>query len=46
MAEQYSAVITTTDTEAAAAELARGIIEARLAACAQIIGPIRSFYHW
>lgn len=46
MSEQHSTVITTTDTEAAAAELARGIVEARLAACVQIVGPIRSFYHW
>jgi periplasmic divalent cation tolerance protein len=46
MPEQYSAVLTTTDTEDAAAELARGIVAARLAACVQVVGPIRSFYHW
>lgn len=29
-----------------AAKLARGLVEARLAACANILGPIRSFYRW
>jgi len=29
-----------------AAKLARGLVEARLAACANILGPIRSFYWW
>jgi periplasmic divalent cation tolerance protein len=42
----YSAVVTTTDSAEAAAELARGIVDARLAACVNIIGPIRSFYRW
>jgi periplasmic divalent cation tolerance protein len=46
VSDENSTVITTTDTAEAAAELARGIVEARLAACAQIIGPIRSFYRW
>ncbi|HEX5406310.1 MAG TPA: divalent-cation tolerance protein CutA [Pseudonocardiaceae bacterium] len=43
---EHSTVITTTDTEDAAAELARSIVGARLAACVQVVGPIRSFYHW
>ncbi|MEV0704012.1 divalent-cation tolerance protein CutA [Saccharopolyspora sp. NPDC050389] len=38
-------VVTTTDSEQAAAELARGVVEARLGACAQVV-PIRSFYVW
>ena len=38
-------VVTTTDSEGAAAELARGIVEARLGACVQVV-PIRSFYVW
>lgn len=29
-----------------AAKLARGLVEARLAACANILGPNRSFYRW
>lgn len=41
----YVQVVTTTDSEAAAAELARGIVEARAGACVQVV-PIRSFYRW
>lgn len=37
---------TTTDSEQAARELATGIIEDRLAACVQIIGPMTSVYRW
>jgi periplasmic divalent cation tolerance protein len=44
--EGYSAVVTTIDGADAAAELARKIVDARLAACVNIIGPIRSFYRW
>jgi periplasmic divalent cation tolerance protein len=39
-------VLTTTDSEAGARELARGAVEARLAACAQISGPVTSVYRW
>lgn len=39
-------VITTTGTADTAAALARGLVEHGLAACAQIIGPIRSVYRW
>ena len=38
-------VVTTTDSETSAAELARGVVEARLGACVQVV-PIRSFYVW
>lgn len=38
-------VITTTDSEEAAAELARGVVLAGLGACVQVV-PIRSFYVW
>jgi periplasmic divalent cation tolerance protein len=37
---------TTTAQRAEAERLARGAVEHRLAACAQIDGPITSFYHW
>ena len=37
---------TTTSTQDEADRLARGAVEARLAACAQIDGPITSYYHW
>ncbi|MFE1228291.1 divalent-cation tolerance protein CutA [Streptomyces sp. NPDC058745] len=39
-------VLTTTDSPAKAQELARGAVETRLAACAQISGPVTSVYHW
>ncbi|MFR9728141.1 divalent-cation tolerance protein CutA [Saccharopolyspora sp. MS10] len=41
----YVQVVTTTDSEEAAAELARGVVAARGGACAQVV-PIRSFYRW
>jgi len=37
---------TTTKDRESAENLARGSIEAKLAACAQVEGPIRSFYRW
>ncbi|MGW1193154.1 divalent-cation tolerance protein CutA [Streptomyces sp. NPDC002559] len=39
-------VLTTTDSEEKAQALARGVVEARLAACAQISAPVTSVYHW
>ncbi|TDC67775.1 divalent-cation tolerance protein CutA [Streptomyces hainanensis] len=39
-------VLTTTDSREAAEELARSAVEARLAACAQVDGPITSVYRW
>jgi periplasmic divalent cation tolerance protein len=39
-------VTTTTDSLEAARALARSAIEARLAACAQVSGPIESVYRW
>lgn len=39
-------VLTTVDSAEAAAALARGAVQARLAACAQISGPVTSVYHW
>jgi periplasmic divalent cation tolerance protein len=37
---------TTTDSRAEAMELARAAVEARLAACAQVAGPLASTYWW
>lgn len=37
---------TTTTHRADAEHLARGAVEQRLAACAQIDGPLTSYYHW
>ena len=42
----YLQVQTTTDSRAEAMELAHDAVEARLAACAQVAGPIASTYWW
>ena len=39
-------VVTTTGSAEEAERLARGLVEARLAACVQIVGPIRSAFRW
>lgn len=39
-------VTSTTDSETAARELATAAVEAKLAACAQIVGPITSVFVW
>lgn len=43
---RYLQVQTTTDSRAEAMALARAAVEARLAACAQVAGPIASTYWW
>ena len=45
-AGDFLQVQTTTDSRAEAMELARTAVEARLAACAQVAGPITSTYWW
>src|SRR5689334_19632881 len=42
----FMQVVTTVDSEEAAEQLARSITGARLAACVQIVGPIKSLYWW
>jgi periplasmic divalent cation tolerance protein len=42
----YLQVLTTAGSSGQAEQLGRGVVEARLAACVQIIGPIRSLYWW
>ncbi|MGW0928645.1 divalent-cation tolerance protein CutA [Streptomyces sp. NPDC002644] len=39
-------VLTTTDSPEKAEALARGAVEARVAACAQVSGPVTSVYRW
>jgi periplasmic divalent cation tolerance protein len=46
MAQSYVQVTTTTDARAEAAGLARSAVAGRLAACAQLVGPIASSYWW
>jgi periplasmic divalent cation tolerance protein len=43
---EYMQVLTTVDSAEEAERLGRGITGARLAACVQIVGPIRSLYWW
>jgi periplasmic divalent cation tolerance protein len=39
-------VVTTTDSREEADRLARSAVERRLAACAQVVGPVTSTYWW
>lgn len=43
---EYCQVVTAVDAPAAAEELARAAVDVRLAACAQVVGPITSVYRW
>jgi len=45
-AGEYLQVQTTTDSRAEAMELGRAAVQARLAACAQVAGPVASTYWW
>jgi periplasmic divalent cation tolerance protein len=45
-AGEYLQVQTTTDSRAEAMELGHAAVEARLAACAQVAGPVASTYWW
>jgi periplasmic divalent cation tolerance protein len=46
MVAEHVIVTSTTDSEAAARALAARAVEARLGACAQIVGPVTSVYRW
>ena len=46
MPADHVVVTTTVDSEATARNIAASAVEARLAACAQIVGPITSVYRW
>ncbi len=43
---QILQVVTTTDSREEAERLARGLVDARIAACVQVDGPIQSTYWW
>jgi periplasmic divalent cation tolerance protein len=43
---QHAQAVTTTDSREAAEALAQSAVEARVAACAQVSGPINSTYWW
>ena len=46
METSYLQVLTTIDTPEQAAAIAKTLLEKRLAACVQILGPIQSHYWW
>jgi periplasmic divalent cation tolerance protein len=39
-------IVTTAPSQAAARRIARTLVDRRLAACVQIVGPIESIYRW
>ena len=43
---EYIQVLTTVEHKADAEKIAKGLVEKRLAACVQILGPLTSYYHW
>jgi periplasmic divalent cation tolerance protein len=46
MMEGFIQVTTTTEKREDAERIAQALVEARLAACVQIVGPIASIYRW
>lgn len=44
--EEHIQVMTTTDQREAAQRIATEVVEKRLAACAQVVGPITSIFRW
>ena len=44
--KEYIQVFTTTNKKDDAGKIARDLVEKRLAACAQVVGPIQSVYRW
>lgn len=44
--DEFILVTTTTEKREDAERIARALVEARLAACVQILGPITSIYRW
>ena len=44
--EEYAVVLTTAGSEEQATTIARGLVERRLAACVNIVGPMCSIYRW
>ena len=43
---EYIQVITTVEHRIDAEKIVKSLLEKRLAACAQIIGPMASYFHW
>ncbi|HLY38125.1 MAG TPA: divalent-cation tolerance protein CutA [Candidatus Binatia bacterium] len=45
-AEEFVVILITAPNAEDAARIGRTLVEDRLAACANVVGPIRSIYHW
>jgi len=45
-AEEFIVVLVTAGSADEASGIGRALVEARLAACANVVGPIRSIYRW
>ena len=43
---EYIQVLTTVEHKTDAEKIAKSIVEKRLAACVQILGPLTSYFHW
>ena len=43
---RFQLVLTTTDSEALADTIGRELVERRLAACVNLVGPVQSVYRW
>jgi len=43
---EYIQVVTTVEQKADAEKIAKNLVEKRLAACVQIIGPVTSYFQW
>jgi periplasmic divalent cation tolerance protein len=44
--EKFVQMVTTTASRAEARSIARAVVDRRLAACVQIVGPVESTYRW
>ena len=42
----FRVVLTTADSEELADRIARALVDRRLAACVNVVGPVRSIYRW
>jgi periplasmic divalent cation tolerance protein len=44
--QKFVQTVTTTPSQALARRIARALVDRRLAACVQIVGPVESIYRW
>jgi periplasmic divalent cation tolerance protein len=46
MSEEFIQIVTTTASQDNAKKIAQALLEQRLAACVQMVGPVKSMYRW